>query len=227
MSIDDKQNEIIAQFQYFSDWEDKYQCIIDLGAELPLIDPVYKTAENLIKGCQSQVWLHAALKDGKVFFTADSDAIIPKGLVALIVSVLSGAKPSEITKADLYFIDSIGFKGHLSELRSNGLLAMVQQMKDYAHIVAALETVFDPEIPVNIVELGLVYELILREAGRVKIMMTLTAPGCPVASDIINEVQTKVNAVAGVTETIVELTFDPPWTKDLMSEEAKLELGFL
>ncbi len=115
-----------------SNWEDKYEYIIQLGKDLPLIADVYKTPENLIKGCQSRVWLHTELKDGKLFFTGDSDAVITKGLVSLMIHVLSGHTPQEIASADVYFIDSIGLSSHLSPTRSNGLLSMLKQMKLYA-----------------------------------------------------------------------------------------------
>ncbi len=130
------QDEIIEEFSFFTDWMEKYEYIIDLGKSLPLIREEFKTDDRLIKGCQSRVWLHAELKDGKMVFTADSDAVITKGLIALVIRVLSGQKPEDIAKADLYFIDRIGLKEHLSPTRSNGLLSMVKQMKMYA--VAAL-----------------------------------------------------------------------------------------
>jgi cysteine desulfuration protein SufE len=132
MTINEIQDELIDEFSLFGDWMEKYEYIIQLGKELPLIDPQYKKEENLIKGCQSQVWLHADYKDGKVFFTADSDAIITKGLVGMVVRVLSGHTPEEITNADLYFVDKVGLKEHLSVTRSNGLVSMIKQMKMYA-----------------------------------------------------------------------------------------------
>jgi len=132
MTIKDKQDEIIADFELFSDWMDKYEYIIQLGKDLPLIDPLYKIDENLIRGCQSKVWMHAEFKDGRIFFTADSDAVITKGLVSLVIRVLSGHTPREIVDADLYFIDAIGLSSHLSPTRSNGLLSMVKQIKLYA-----------------------------------------------------------------------------------------------
>src|SRR5690606_3651789 len=132
MTINDKQDELIEDFAFLTDWMDKYEYIIRLGKELPVIDPKYKQDKYLIKGCQSQVWLHAELKDGRVFFTADSDAIISKGLVSLIIQVLSGYTPKEIMDADLYFIYEISLKEHLSPTRSNGLVSMVKQMKLYA-----------------------------------------------------------------------------------------------
>jgi len=132
MTINNIQDELIEDFSFFEDWMAKYEYIIQIGKELPLIDPIYKKSEYLIKGCQSQVWLHADLIDGKVVFTADSDAIITKGLVSLMVKVLSNQKPEEIVEADLYFIDEIGLKEHLSPTRANGLVSMVKQMKMYA-----------------------------------------------------------------------------------------------
>jgi cysteine desulfuration protein SufE len=132
MTINEKQDEIIEEFELFSDWMDKYENIIEIGKELPLIDPQYKVPEKLIKGCQSSVWLQPEYKEGKIFFTADSDAIITKGLISLMVRVLSGHSPQEIVDADLYFINTIGLQNHLSPNRSNGLLSMLGQMKVYA-----------------------------------------------------------------------------------------------
>ncbi len=131
-SIDQKQQEIIEEFSYFDDWMDKYELLIQLGKELPLIEDQYKVDDKLIKGCQSQVWMHAEVKDGKVFYTADSDAVITKGLVGMVIKVLSGHMPEEITSAKLYFIQEIGLQNHLSPTRSNGLVAMIKQMKLYA-----------------------------------------------------------------------------------------------
>lgn len=132
MSINEIQDEIIETFELFDDWEGKYEHLIEYGKSLPLIDEEEKVDANLVKGCQSQVWLHTDFKEGKVIFTADSDAIITKGLVGLIISVLSGHTPDEIINSELYFIDNIGLKEHLSPTRSNGLVAMIKQMKIYA-----------------------------------------------------------------------------------------------
>ena len=131
-NIKAKEQQIIEEFSLFDDWMDKYEHIIGLGKELPLIDERLKTDDLLIKGCQSRVWLHAKLEDGKVIFTADSDAIITKGIINLLISVLSGEQPDDIVNADLTFIDQIGLKEHLSPTRSNGLVSMVKQMKLYA-----------------------------------------------------------------------------------------------
>lgn len=132
MTINEKQNEIIEEFSAFGDWMDRYQILIDLGNELPPLDEKYKTNQNLIEGCQSRVWLHADYTGGKITFRAESDALITKGIIALLIKVLSGHTPDEILKADLYFIDRIGLKEHLSPTRSNGLLSMVKQMRMYA-----------------------------------------------------------------------------------------------
>lgn len=131
-NIEAKEQEIIEEFSLFDDWMDKYEHIIGLGKELPLIDESLKTDDLLIKGCQSRVWLHAKMEDGKVIFTADSDAIITKGIINLLIRVLSGEKPDDIVNADMTFIDQIGLKEHLSPTRSNGLVSMVKQMKLYA-----------------------------------------------------------------------------------------------
>ena len=132
MSINEIQDEIIAEFSDFDDWMDRYQLLIDMGSEQEPLDEQYKTEQHLIDGCQSRVWLQADFIDGMVHFRAESDALIVKGIVALLVRVLSGHTPQEILDADLYFIDRIGLREHLSPTRSNGLGAMLKQMKMYA-----------------------------------------------------------------------------------------------
>ena len=132
MTINEVQDKIIDEFSLFDDWMDKYNLLIDLGKDLPVIDPKYKVKDFLIEGCQSKVWLHPDF-DGKIItFTADSDAIITRGIVALLIKVLSGRTPEEIISADLYFIEKIGLRQNLSPTRSNGLLSMVRQMKLYS-----------------------------------------------------------------------------------------------
>lgn len=131
-TINELQDEVIDEFSNFDDWMDKYQLLIDLGSEQPPLDEQYKTEKNLIDGCQSRVWLQADFIDGKIIFQAESDALIVKGIIALLIKVVSGHTPDEILDADLYFIDRIGLKEHLSPTRSNGLLAMVKQMRMYA-----------------------------------------------------------------------------------------------
>ncbi len=132
LSIDEKQNDIIEDFSIFDDWVGKYEYLIDFGKSLPMIDEKYKLDENLIKGCQSKVWLNTEMKEDIVIYSADSDAVITKGLVGLMVHVLSNQTPEAIVNSDLYFIDKIGLKDHLSPNRSNGLLSMIKQMKMYA-----------------------------------------------------------------------------------------------
>ena len=131
-NIQDIQNDLIDEFSLFDDWMDRYEHMIDLGKSLPLIDPSLKTDDKIIKGCQSKVWLHSDLKDERVIFTADSDAIITKGIVAILIRVFSNQTPETIVKANTEFIDKIGLKEHLSPTRANGLVAMVKQMKLYA-----------------------------------------------------------------------------------------------
>jgi cysteine desulfuration protein SufE len=132
MTINERQDEIIEEFQDFDDWMDKYQLLIDLGNGQEPLDEKYKVESNLIDGCQSRVWLQADYVDGKIHFQAESDALIVKGIVALLIRVLNDSTPQEILDADLYFIEQIGLKEHLSPTRSNGLLAMVKQMRMYA-----------------------------------------------------------------------------------------------
>ncbi|MEO6904097.1 MAG: SufE family protein [Bacteroidia bacterium] len=129
MNIEETEQEIIDEFEIFDDWMQKYEYLIDLGKSLPLIDHQYKTDEKLIRGCQSKVWMHSELKAGNVIYTADSDAIITKGMVALMVRVLSNHTPTEIVNANLHFIEKIGLTKHLSPTRSNGLVSMIKQMK--------------------------------------------------------------------------------------------------
>src|SRR5687768_12521898 len=177
--ISKAQDQIIEEFLQFSDWSDKYEYLIDLGKELAPLDAKYKTDLHAVKGCQSKVWVHAEVRDGKLFLQADSDAIITKGIIALLIRLFSGQKVEDVAHADLYFIDAIGLKSHLSPTRSNGLKSMIQYIKSYArHIpvqtsvapkvsrerqqelmISKIKEVYDPEIPVDIWELGLIYSL--------------------------------------------------------------------
>jgi len=131
-SIEEIEKEIVEEFSLFDGWDDKYEYIIDLGKKLPPLEPEHKKDENKVKGCQSTVWLAAEFKDGKVFYKADSDAVIVKGLISMLIRVLSGQEPDDIVNAKLDFIREIGMMSHLAQTRSNGLLAMVKQMKNYA-----------------------------------------------------------------------------------------------
>ena len=132
MTINELQNNVIEEFADFDDWMDKYALLRDLGNSLPPLEEKYKTESNLIEGCQSRVWLQADYVDGKILFKGESDAVIVKGIVSLLISILSDHTPQEILDADLYFIEKIGLKEHLSPTRSNGLVAMVKQMRMYA-----------------------------------------------------------------------------------------------
>lgn len=131
-SIKEIQDEIVSEFEMFDDWMQRYEYMIDLGKDLPLIDEQYKTDQNIIKGCQSKVWVYAELEDNKLNFTADSDAIITKGIIAILIRAFSGQHPSTILEADTGFIDEIGLKEHLSLTRANGLVSMIKQLKMYA-----------------------------------------------------------------------------------------------
>ena len=131
-SIETIKSEIISEFSLFEDWMDKYEYIIELGKSIPLIDPKFKTDDNLIKGCQSKVWIHAEIKNNNVLFYADSDAIITKGIIAILIRVFSNQEPKNILESDTKFIDKIGLKEHLSPTRANGLVSMIKQIKIYA-----------------------------------------------------------------------------------------------
>lgn len=243
--IKERQDQIIEEFSFFPDWTEKYEYIIDLGKQLPPLDPAYKTEAFLVKGCQSQVWLHAFLKDNKLQLEADSDAIITKGIIALLVKIYNGLSPAEIAGSDLYMLEKIGLESHLSPTRANGLRSMVNHIRSFAEriqidgnntknndkieshqdqMVEIIKTVYDPEIPVDIWELGLIYDLRIDEKGKVDIRMTLTSPACPVAESLPLEVQQKLLSLPFVTDVNLVLVWDPAWTKNRMSDEAKMAL---
>ena len=134
MTIKEIQDSIVEEFSMFDDWMDRYAMLIEMGKDCPMIDAQYRNDNYLINGCQSRVWLHAKLEDGKVYFSADSDAVITKGIINLLIKVLSGQTPKDIIGADMSFLDEIGLKEHLSPTRSNGLLSMVKQMMLYAEV---------------------------------------------------------------------------------------------
>ena len=131
-SIEEIENEIVEEFSLFDSWDDKYEYIIDLGKKLPALDEKYKVEENRVRGCQSTVYLGAESKDGRIHYVADSDAVIVKGLISMLIRVLSGKTPDEIIEAQIGFVNEIGMMSHLAQTRSNGLLAMIKQMKHYA-----------------------------------------------------------------------------------------------
>ena len=134
MTIKEIQDSIVEEFSMFDDWMDRYSMLIEMGKDCPMIDAQYRNDNYLINGCQSRVWLHAEMKDGKIYFSADSDAVITKGIINLLIKVLSGQTPKDIVEADMSFLDEIGLKEHLSPTRSNGLLSMVKQMMLYAEV---------------------------------------------------------------------------------------------
>ena len=239
-----EQEQVIEEFSQFTDWTDKYEYLIDLGKALPPLSDNYKTDFYSIKGCQAKVWLHAEVKEGRLYMNADSDAFITKGIIALLIRVLSGQKVEEIADADLFFIEEIGLKSHLSPTRSNGLKSMIQHIKSYARnfseqvstsvkpdktqqqelMIRQIKEVYDPEIPVDIWELGLIYSLDIDDQGKVNVIMTLTSPACPVAGSLPMEVQEKLLSLDFVTDVELKLVWEPAWNKSKMSDEAKMTL---
>ncbi len=258
MSLEEKKQAVIEEFSMYDEWLDKYEYLIELGKALEAYPEEEKTEEKLIKGCQSRVWLDYELKDGKLYFRADSDAIITKGIISLLISVYSGRTPAEIAADDFGFVESIGLKENLSPTRANGLVSMIDTIKWvanemaakaktaagqadqggvltaedvaalqplYADVILALKQVYDPEIPVNIYDLGLIYELNIDKERKVSILMTFTAPNCPMADEVVHEVEESVKRVPGVTGCSIELTFEPVWDRSMLSEEARVDLG--
>ncbi len=254
-TIQEIQAGIVEDFSALTDWMDKYEYLIELGKGMNLIAENEKTEENLIPGCQSRVWLSCREEGGRLHFAADSDAIITRGIISLLLQVYDGQAPADILAADDGFIDKIGLRENLSPTRANGLLSMISTIKAYARryagmpgqarhdvspvtpgtdpgsledtVVLALRQVYDPEIPVNIYDLGLIYDVHVDADGQVFIKMTLTAPNCPIADEVVAQTREAVADVPGVKDVQVDLVFEPEWTTDRMSEEAKLELGML
>ena len=271
MSLEEKKQAVIEEFSMYDEWLDKYEYLIELGKALEAYPEEEKTEDKLIKGCQSRVWLDYELKDGKLYFRADSDAIITKGIISLLISVYSGRTPAEIAADDFGFVDRIGLRENLSPTRANGLVSMIDTIKNaakemadqvghdekeaghddvvipgstgnlsenvltaedvaalqplYADVILALKQVYDPEIPVNIYDLGLIYELNIDKDRKVSIVMTFTAPNCPMADEVMHEVEDSVKRVPGVTGCSIELTFEPVWDRSMLSEEARVDLG--
>ena len=269
MTLEEKKQAVIEEFSMYDEWLDKYEYLIELGKALEAYPEEEKTEDKLIKGCQSRVWLDYELKDGKLYFRADSDAIITKGIISLLISVYSGRTPAEIAADDFGFVDQIGLKENLSPTRANGLVSMIETIKNaareaavipseakespdshvgprppqndnaevltaedvaalqplYADVILALKQVYDPEIPVNIYDLGLIYELNIDKDRKVSIVMTFTAPNCPMADEVMHEVEDSVKRVPGVTGCSIELTFEPVWDRSMLSEEARVDLG--
>ena len=259
MTLEEKKQAVIEEFSMYDEWLDKYEYLIELGKALEAYPEEEKTEDKLINGCQSRVWLDYELKDGKLYFRADSDAIITKGIISLLISVYSGRTPQEIADDDFAFVDQIGLRENLSPTRANGLVSMIETIKSaakemadqvrhddttqaghgdvltaedvaalqplYTDVILALKQVYDPEIPVNIYDLGLIYELNIDKERKVSILMTFTAPNCPMADEVMHEVEESVKRVPGVTGVKIELTFEPVWDRSMLSEEARVDLG--
>jgi len=249
-TLQEAKKAVVEDFSMYEEWLDKYEYLIELGKNLESYPEEKKTDDKLIKGCQSRVWLDSKVEDGKLFFTADSDAIITKGIISLLISVYSGRSPKEIAEDDFGFISEIGLKENLSPTRANGLVSMIERIKElakmniqaeeddvltaddakalaplYDNVVLALKQVYDPEIPVNIYDLGLIYELVINKRHEAYIKMTFTAPTCPMADEVLAEVKKNVADVPGIKACEVELTFEPPWDQSMLSEEARVDLG--
>ncbi|MBQ6253977.1 MAG: SufE family protein [Bacteroidales bacterium] len=249
-TLEEAKKAVVEEFSMYDEWLDKYEYLIDLGKNLEPYPEEEKTEDKLIKGCQSRVWLDSRFEDGKIYFKADSDAIITKGIISLLIWVYSGREPKEIAEDDFGFISEIGLKENLSPTRANGLVSMIERIKElakekaatlddnvltaedakalaplYDNVVLALKQVYDPEIPVNIYDLGLIYELIINKRHETYIKMTFTAPTCPMADEVLADVKKSVSDVPGIKACEVELTFDPPWDQSMLSEEARIDLG--
>ena len=248
-TLEEAKKAIVEEFSMYDEWLDKYEYLIELGKNLEPYPEENKTEDKLIKGCQSRVWLDSRFEDGKIWFKADSDAIITKGIISLLISVYSGRTPEEIAGDDFGFINQIGLKENLSPTRANGLVSMIERIKElakdkttaddnvltaedakalaplYDNVVLALKQVYDPEIPVNVYDLGLIYELVINKRHEAFIKMTFTAPTCPMADEVLAEVKRSVSDVPGITACEVELTFDPPWDQSMLSDEARIDLG--
>jgi cysteine desulfuration protein SufE len=251
-------DELQEELELFPDWEGRYEHIIALGKKLWPLAEDKKQDTYLVKGCQSRVWLIPSYKDGRLHFEADSDALITRGLVAMLLRIFDQRTPDEILEVPTgdspgSFITRLGLDQHLSQNRANGLVSMIKQIKLYAvaykagddarqngtteqreesdpstlrdKVIEALHTVYDPEIPVDIYELGLIYEVRTALDGGVLVVMTLTTPNCPAAQSLPADVERTVRAVEGVTDVKVQITFDPPWDRTMMSEEALFSMG--
>ncbi len=249
-TLQEAKKAVVEDFSMYEEWLDKYEYLIELGKNLESYPEEKKTDDKLIKGCQSRVWLDSKVEDGKLFFTADSDAIITKGIISLLISVYSGRSPKEIADDDFGFISEIGLKENLSPTRANGLVSMIERIKDlakmniqaedddvltaddakalaplYDNVVLALKQVYDPEIPVNIYDLGLIYEININKDHKAYIRMTFTAPNCPMADMVISDAKTCVEDVPGISGCEIELVFEPAWNTSMMSEEARVALN--
>lgn len=266
------QDNLALDFELLENWEDRYQYLLELAKECPPLPDAFKNDSLLIKGCQSKVWLRATCdSEGRMEFAADSDALLVKGIITLLLKVFQHQSPEAILETNFDLHQRTGLQHHLSPNRANGLAGMLDRIRQLAllyrpmhhNIIKAtaqnepvhtalserpkhtdqhgnpsfvqiqdavlniIKTIYDPEIPVNIYDLGLIYNIEVQQGGDVLVTMTLTSPSCPVAGTLPGEVEDKIRGIQGVRNVKVDLTFDPPWSQDLMSEEAKLDLGFL
>ena len=250
-SIKERVDKLVSDFDLFDDWLGRYEYLIELGKNLPPLDDSLKIPEFKIPGCQSNVWIYPDVDEstGSMSFKGDSDAMITKGLVAVLITVFDNQPAASIAEADIAFLSLIGMDEHLSSTRKNGLGQMIKRMKMFARSAAGIEsptesdsplvpvqeaeiekairTVYDPEIPVNVYDLGLIYGTEVSPDNSVFVSMTLTTPNCPAAASLPNQVEQAVRGVEGVTDATVEITFDPPYSPDMMTDAAKLELGLL
>lgn len=264
--------KLIEEFNIIGGWEDRYAHIISMGRMLKPYPEEFRTEEFKVQGCTSQLWLYPRFVEGKLQFDADSDAVIVKGLVAMLLRIYNNRSPKEILAVAPDFVNKLELNNHLSPSRANGLASMMRDIMRYAvayssaaeeyeaahaaeqasadnatatagdqssttsagqadvgglrdKVIDALHTVFDPEIPIDIYELGLIYEVRVSPAGAVHILMTLTTPNCPSAQSLPVEVDEVTRAVPGVTSVEVEITFDPPWDRTMMSEAALFSMG--
>lgn len=260
MTLSEKKQQVVEDFSLYDEWLDKYEYLIELGKQLEPFPDSLKTDDRLIHGCQSRVWLDCSVEEGRITFRADSDAIITKGIISLLIGVYSGCSCEEVASDDFAFVTEIGLKENLSPTRANGLASMIARIKEmaqqgaeksaqdapqesdnsqevltaedvkalkpyYDNVILALKQVYDPEIPVNIYDLGLIYELNIDKARFVTILMTFTAPNCPMADLVIHEVEVAVKEVPGIEGVKIDLTFEPQWDRSMLSEEARVELG--
>ena len=252
MTLEQKKQQVVEDFSLYDEWLDKYEYLIELGKNLEPFPEESKTEDKLIKGCQSRVWLDCEKKDDKLWFKADSDAIITKGIISLLIDVYSGRTPREIAEDDFGFLDQIGLKENLSPTRAGGLASMVETIKKraaeaevqpqaeaevlsaadvkelaplYENVILALKQVYDPEIPVNIYDLGLIYEININKEHKVHLKMTFTAPNCPMADYVVNDVKAGVEDVPGITGCDIDLVFEPAWNTTMMSDEARVILN--
>ena len=252
-TLQQKKDSIVEEFSMYDEWLDRYEYLIELGRNLAPYPEEKRSDDHLIKGCQSRVWLDWTLRDGRLYFSADSDALITKGIISLLVDVYSGRTPEEIAADDFAFLEQIGLRENLSPTRANGLVSMIETIRTaattsvatatptpapvltaddakalaplYANVVLALKQVYDPEIPVNIYDLGLIYELHISKEHDVTLKMTFTAPNCPMADQVMAEVKESVEEVPGIKSCNIELVFEPAWDRSMLSDEARVELG--